>query len=1280
MKKNLSKNAVKSMAIGLAIAMGSSVAINGVSGNLIKVSASSSSNQNFDNIKNTDFSTPMKNNDYVVTTENYLFKIKDFDGSKKIAKAIFVGKATLTSISTEKNADGTNIPYKATLADGVLTVAGKDDTITYTVTIDQIGEGEALKTYTINNSAAPSSGALATLTKDEVNAVLAKATTVKTKAFDNISITNTSDSERVIFPATLTNLESKAFGGVATENTSSPVYIDAKAISSFTGFNQECFDKDTAAKPRTVNVELANHTNKKAFDAQITGKSNVTSTEKEAPTLKSASYDGETTIILTASEELKTNDDLADTFTVTKKSGGKAVNAVNVTTAKVESGALTSIKLTIASKITEDGDYLVNYTEKNSKEVRDANENKLASPKTLEFNVDRTAPTVKSVEVSDEAKGKVVITFDKEVKQKAAGKLEEMFEVNKTSPNSEKINVTSAQILSENKKVELTLAKEVAYGDVLTVSYTKKDENQLQSKLNVPVENFENKKVENKVKLALKKDDTINAEGYTFKVLDGGETVALTGKKSTGRVARAATHNNGTVANGVVSIGGRNVNVTEIGDGTNALTGDNFNVEELNNIIPNVTKIGAKAFDGKTLDGSTKISFPKVTNVGANGLGIKAGCKIVELPAVDSSQVSNIDNNAFKATDGKNSVDKVNVKEDAKANLQTKLSGSGITVSKVVTVPADNQTIDMGNFQFTILTKDNDETPETVGTVKLTKVYQNTASGSDSGLKDVSFKNGVLSGSIDDKTFIYNFTEIDIKDGKEHLNTENFAKLDISKVTKIANNTFTGATLPAEVTFPAVTTIGKEAFKNVKGIETLVLPVINATNMDNQAFGINPTDTNVKTLKTTANTGYVLISHITNKGVKIKSIETPSATTDAANVTGKTNSSVSTDITINISNEFLQTTIKANTDVSSWISNLPAGLKATVKDAKTSQITLTIAGTPTQEKSETINIKIPANVLSFGDAIQVDSKAKFEITKATSSNSGGGSSSGSYSQSGSVSLGNKDKTVTSENTSEGTTAENKNKTTTDTNIEFKDLKIDEINLPTITGSAANFSDVPATHWASESIGKLSSAGIIKGVPGGGFNANGNSKRADVAIMLTRLLGLENKTSTARFSDVSPNAYYANAVGVARQYGIINGNADGTFNPESYISRQDTMVMISRILDNLNVSTNADTTVLAQFSDTANISSYALEATSKLVNLGIINGNEGKINPKHAITRAEMAVIMDRVYGIIDKKVKEEAAKETTTESTSTTETTTSKDGSTTTTESTSTTETTTSKQ
>ena len=1278
MKKNLSKNAVKSMAIGLAIAMGSSVAISGVSGNLVEATASESESK-LSGITNPDFSqSNMVQNKYIFNGD-LLFKVENVDNSSSTGKASFVGKVTASNQITGE-ADGTNKPFKAaSLTKGVLSVNGKNDK-NYSFTVENIGTGEPLKKYTVSTSSMTSS-ALDTISGTEVNSVLDKATTIKTKAFDNINITDTSESAKVVFPETLKTIETKAIGGVASSNQNNPVYFDLKAIKNLDGFQETGFDKDTATSERYVNIELANENEKKKFDTKFktssTPRAYITSTEKQAPTINSVSYDGNTTIKLTASENLEKSEDLL-TFTVTKKETGEVkATSIEVTNAKIEQSEPTIIKLTLKNPIMENGTYKVNYTPDSSKFVKDANDNKLqdfdTSKTNTDFTVDRTAPKVSSAEIQNDSKNKITLTFDKDVKKTTSGGLKDLFKVTKGSNNLE---ISNATITTDKKKVEITLSEEATFGELYKVSYTGNETNYIESELNTKIENFSDLAVKNKVKLG--ENQTIEADNYMFKGLSDG-TVTLTGKKtSVSRAQSSSSAHIGTIRDGVVSVGGSTVNVTQIGDGKEALTGDNFNVAELNNIIPNVTKIEAKAFDGKTLEGATRISFPKVTEVKDNGLGIKAGCETIELPAVDKSKVNNIATNALKGSgqEATNSIKNIEVKDDAVQDLKKKITD--VNVSKVVAPPTAEKTIDVGSLQFTIVTP---ATVDTTGTVKLTNIT-GTASNSNSGIQSAKLSNGVLSGTIDTKTFKYNFTEIATPENVA-LDSTKFAELvndnNLSKVTTIGEKAFSGSTLPTEVTFPAVTTIKKEAFKNVKGIETLVLPVI--TNMDNQAFGIDSSNTSVKTLKTTANTGYFLINHINNKGVKIKSIETPSATTDAANVTGKTNSSVSTDITINISNEFLKTTINANTDVSSWISNLPAGLKATVKDAKTSQkITLTIAGTPTQEKSETINIKIPADVLSFGDAIQVDSKAKFEITKATSSNSGGGSSSGSYSQSGSVSLGNKDKTVTSENTSEGTTAENKNKTTTDTNIEFKDLKIDEINLPTITGSAANFSDVPATHWASESIGKLSSAGIIKGVPGGGFNANGNSKRADVAIMLTRLLGLENKTSTARFSDVSPNAYYANAVGVARQYGIINGNADGTFNPESYISRQDTMVMISRILDNLNVSTNADTTVLAQFSDTANISSYALEATSKLVNLGIINGNEGKINPKHAITRAEMAVIMDRVYGIIDKKVKEEAAKETTTESTSTTETTTSKDGSTTTTESTSTTETTTSKQ
>ena len=163
-------------------------------------------------------------------------------------------------------------------------------------------------------------------------------------------------------------------------------------------------------------------------------------------------------------------------------------------------------------------------------------------------------------------------------------------------------------------------------------------------------------------------------------------------------------------------------------------------------------KINAKAFDGKTLEGATKISFPKVTEVKANWLGIKAACKTVDLPSVGLNEDANVVAEAFKSTSATNSVTKIKVKEEAKETIKDKFNG--VIVDKVVAAPTTNQTIDMGNFQFTILTEDtNSNDNATVGTVKLLKVKENNVLNSTSKLKNVKLKNGVLSGSIDDETF-----------------------------------------------------------------------------------------------------------------------------------------------------------------------------------------------------------------------------------------------------------------------------------------------------------------------------------------------------------------------------------------------------------------------------------------------------------------------------------------------------------------------------------------------
>lgn len=98
-----------------------------------------------------------------------------------------------------------------------------------------------------------------------------------------------------------------------------------------------------------------------------------------------------------------------------------------------------------------------------------------------------------------------------------------------------------------------------------------------------------------------------------------------------------------------------------------------------------------------------------------------------------------------------------------------------------------------------------------------------------------------------------------------------------------------------------------------------------------------------------------------------------------------------------------------------------------------------------------------------------------------------------------------------------------------------------------------FQDVQAKYsWASEAIDMLYGLGIITGTSSTKFNPEKNITRADFVLMLVRALGLEAETevsSASSFADVNQAAYYYEALGIAKQLGIIQGVDGSRFNPK-----------------------------------------------------------------------------------------------------------------------------------
>ncbi len=208
--------------------------------------------------------------------------------------------------------------------------------------------------------------------------------------------------------------------------------------------------------------------------------------------------------------------------------------------------------------------------------------------------------------------------------------------------------------------------------------------------------------------------------------------------------------------------------------------------------------------------------------------------------------------------------------------------------------------------------------------------------------------------------------------------------------------------------------------------------------------------------------------------------------------------------------------------------------------------------------------------------------------------------------------------------------------TTDATTETTTASV-ESTSETTTVQAVTFSDVPADYWGAKYINELASNKVVNGYSDGTFLPNNEVKRADFIIMLLKGIGVDvTKAPQSNFSDVENGAYYYNAVGLAKDLGIANGNGDGTFSPASNITRQDMMILAKKALvyklgKDITVE-NTDN--LKGFSDYEDISAYALESLSAMVKDGYVNGMDGnKIAPKATTTRVQAATV---IYKIMNK--------------------------------------------
>ncbi|MEK4491472.1 Ig-like domain-containing protein [Paenibacillus sp. FSL L8-0493] len=179
-----------------------------------------------------------------------------------------------------------------------------------------------------------------------------------------------------------------------------------------------------------------------------------------------------------------------------------------------------------------------------------------------------------------------------------------------------------------------------------------------------------------------------------------------------------------------------------------------------------------------------------------------------------------------------------------------------------------------------------------------------------------------------------------------------------------------------------------------------------------------------------------------------------------------------------------------------------------------------------------------------------------------------------------------------------------------------------------------FSDV-ANHWAKEAVNDMGSRLVIEGTGSGQFTPDQAITRAEFAAIVVRGLGLEMEQAATPFSDVKTTDWYNSEINTAFTYQLINGFEDGMFRPDEHITREQAMLIIAKAMKitalQTKLSVQSADVLLAPFTDSSEVSNWAISGVTDTLQAGIIMGRSSKgLAPKDDMTRAEVAEIVKRL--------------------------------------------------
>lgn len=171
--------------------------------------------------------------------------------------------------------------------------------------------------------------------------------------------------------------------------------------------------------------------------------------------------------------------------------------------------------------------------------------------------------------------------------------------------------------------------------------------------------------------------------------------------------------------------------------------------------------------------------------------------------------------------------------------------------------------------------------------------------------------------------------------------------------------------------------------------------------------------------------------------------------------------------------------------------------------------------------------------------------------------------------------------------------------------------------------AVGFSDMPdSKYWSYTALKAAVDNKLLSGYDGKLMPKDALT-RAQMATIINHAFGATDTADISKFSDVRTSDWFYSDIAKAVRMGTFAGDGTNLMNPNKPITREQAFTVLSNAFH----LKEGNTAVLDDFTDGAQVSSYARGFIAALVEAGYITGSDGKLLPKDSISREQFAQVM-----------------------------------------------------